>query len=361
MADQLDEDTPVEEVIETADEQSAPTMDDTIRNTLAEIEARGSESEPEEETQEQKAERVRDEKGRFATKDAAQEQKPENVEQDAPAQAQPDPVAAPVVVPPEVQRLGLRKEEAEAFAQASEGVKAAFIRRSEEMHRGLEQFREKAQFGDAMVQAIQPFAQTIQSLGVHPAQAVQKLMAADHSLRYGTPQQKQQMIATIARDYGVDLSQGLPEAPYVDPNVSALQQQVQQLTGWIQQKQQVEEQRQMDTLNSEVQQFASDPANKHFNSVVNEMMGLLQANIVTNLRDAYDRAVYANPATRAQVLAEQQAQAEAKRKADATAKAQEAKRAAAVNVSRRGSQPAKRPVGSMEDTIRETAERLGVL
>lgn len=358
MAEEAVGDTPDEEVIETAEEQSAPTMDDTIRNTLAEIEARGETEEPE--TPEQKAERVRDEKGRFAAKDAAQDQTP--VVDDPPVDAAlPDPVAAPVVVPPEVQRLGLRKEEAEAFAQASEGVKAAFIRRSEEMHRGLEQFREKAQFGDAMVQAIQPFAQTIQSLGVHPAQAVQKLMAADHSLRYGTPQQKQQMIATIARDYGVDLSQGLPEAPYVDPNVSALQQQVQQLTGWIQQKQQVEEQRQMDTLNSEVQQFASDPANKHFNSVVNEMMGLLQANIVTNLRDAYDRAVYANPATRAQVLAEQQAQAEAKRKADATAKAQEAKRAAAVNVSRRGSHPAKRPIGSMEDTIRETAERLGVL
>lgn len=357
MADQLDEDTPVEEVAPEA-EQEAPSMDDTIRKTLAEIESRGSQDEPE--TEEQKAERARDEKGRFAAKEAAQEQKPEAA-QEAPVQAQPDPVAAPITVPPEVQRLGLRKDEAEAFAQASEQVKAAFIRRSEEMHRGIEQFREKAQFGDQMTQAIQPYAQTIQSLGVHPAVAVQKLMAADHSLRYGSPEQKMQMIATIARDYGVDLSGGIPEAPRVDPNVSALQQQVQQLTGWIQEQKHGEERRQMETLNSEIHRFASDPANKHFEAVKQDMAGLLQAGIVQTLQEAYDRAVYANPATRAQMLAEQQAQVEAKRKADIAAKAQEAKRAAAVNVARRGSQPAKRPVGTMEDTIRAEAERLGVL
>ena len=351
MADQLDEDTPVEEVVE----QDSPSMDDTIRQTLADIEARGSQDEPEE-TEEQKADRLRDEKGRFASKEPVQEAVQEETAEPV---ATPEP--APITVPPEVQRLGLRKEEAEAYAQAPEVLKSAFIRRSEEMHRGLEQFRDKAQFGDSMAQAIQPYAQTIQSLGVHPAVAVQKLMAADHNLRYGSQEQKAQMLASIARDYGVDLSQGLPEAPRTDPNVSALQQQVQQLTGWIQQQSKAQEQRELETLNSEIQRFSSDPANKHFEAVRSDMVALLQSGMVSTLQEAYDRAVYANPMTRSQLLAEQQAAVDAKRKAEQQAKAQEAKRAAAVNVTRRGSQPAKRPIGSMEDTIRETAERLGVL
>jgi len=364
MSEEIVEDTLDEVETPEAQESEPKSMDDTIRETLEAIESRGSEDETE--TPEQKAERVRDEKGRFAPKDAA----PEAESVPPPTEVDTPPVAAPVVVPPEVQRLGLRKDEAEAFATASEAVKAAFVRRSEEMHKGLEQFRSKAQFGDAMERAVTPFAATIQAMGIHPAEAVQKLMAADHSLRYGTPEQKQQMFARMAQQYGVDLGQvSQVEQPYVDPNVSALQQQVQQLHGWIQQRTMAEEQRDTAALNSEIQRFSIDPANKHFGAVVNDMVGLIQSGIVSEqgktqrqvLEEAYERAIYANPTVRAQVLAEQQAQADARRKAEANQKAQEAKRAAAVNVTRRGVSPVKRPVGTMEETIRATAERLGVL
>jgi len=359
MSDELDLDTqeeaPQEEVIEK-------TMDDTIRETLEAIEAR--DKEPDEETDEQKAERARDEKGRFAAKDAApQEQTTEASEPPGASESPPDPEAAAPTVPPELQRLGLRKEEADAIASNPVAMQA-FMRRSEEMHKGLEQYREKAQFGDQMAQAIQPFAATIQSLGVHPAQAVQKLMAADHSLRYGNPQQKQQMILQIARDYGVDLNevqQYQAEQPYIDPQVQSLQQRLDQMQGWIQQQSQAREQQERAVLNSEIASFASDPANNYFENVKNDMAGLLQAGLASTLKEAYDKAIFANPTIRAQVLAQQQARSDDARKQEASHKALAAKKAASVNVSRKGVMPAQKPLGTMEDTIRETAMRLGMI
>jgi len=326
------------------------TMDDTIRETLAEIESRG---EVTEETAEQKADRLRDEKGRFAAK----QEESEAVE--APPEVPPE---TPVSVPPELQRLGLRKEEAEAFAKAAPEVQAAFIRRSDEMHKGLEQFRSKAQFGHEMEQAIAPFSATIQALGIHPAKAVNNLMVADHALRYGSPQQKQAMFAKIAQEYGINPGEiQQAEQPYVDPQVSQLQTQLQQMQSWILQRNAAEQQREQQALNSEIAGFANDPANKHFQSVKQDMAGLLQSGLAKDLKDAYEKAIYANPTIRAQVLAEQQAAAESQRKAESAAKAQVAKQAAAVNVPRRGVSPARRPVGTMDETIRAEAERLGLL
>jgi len=336
-------DTP-EEVIEPVEK----SMDDTIRDTLAEIEARDA---PEEVVE--PASRNRDEAGKFAKAEEA-------IEPVTPAEEVADEPAAPVVVPPEVQRLGLRKDEAEAFAQASDAVKAAFIRRSEEMHKGIEQFRGNAQFGQTMQSVIQPHMQTLQNLGISPDKAISELLGADQKLRYGTPQQKQAYFAELGKAYGIDVS-SLPEPQPMDPNVQSLQQQVQQLSGWIQQQTLVGQQQEQAALNSEISRFSADPSHKHFESVRGQMAALLQAQQATTLDEAYDMAVYANPQTRTAVLAEQQAASEAARRVSVAAKTQEAKRAASVNLTRRGSMPSKQPVGTMEETIRATADRLGML
>lgn len=342
-----------EEVIEHVEtevvESEVKSMDDTIRETYEAIQSRGEETESEAEARE------RDERGRFKPKESVEAPQ---VETEVTAQEVAPVEPAPVVVPPEVQRLGLRKEESEAYAQAPEVLKQAFIRRSEEMHKGLEQFRSKAQFGDQMERVIAPFSQQIQAMGATPEMAVSRLLAAESQLRNGSPEQKQAMFFKLAQDYGVNLG---GEMPQVDPNVSVLQQQIQQLSGWIQQKQQREELLQAETLNSEISRFASDPANKYFEEVRNDMAALLQGGVVKDLKEAYDRAVYANPNTRNQLLAEQQAQLEVKRKAELSQKAQEAKKAASVNVPKKGSSTPKRPIGTMDETIRAEAERLGLI
>lgn len=354
MSEELDLST--EEVEAQAAEPQS--MDDTIRQTLQDIESRGNEPEAVEEpteTAEEAEQRVRDEKGRFAKKDEPQ---PEEVPPDEVVQEE-----QPVTVPPELQKLGLRKEEAEAFAKADPAVQQAFIRRSEEMHRGFEQFRGKAQFGEAMERAIAPYAGILQQYGVGADVAVQRLFGAEVALRNGTPEQKVQMLTQIARDYGIDLGQAQEVAaqmPQPNPEVYELRSQLTQMQQWIAQQNQAREWQERESLNSEITKFASDPAHTHFEEVRNEMAGLLQAGLAPDLKTAYEMAIYANPAVRARVLAEQQAKEQAQRNAVASQKAKEARAAAAVNVSRKGTLPAAKPIGTMDDTIRETAARLGL-
>lgn len=341
-----------EHVLDTQDE--APSMDETIRATLAEINAR---DEPEtneipEETPEEQAERLRDEKGRFAAK--------QQEEQAAPiTEPAIEPIIEPVEEPalsPEVQRLGLRKEEAAEWAKASPVLQQALLRRSEEMHKGLEQYRGAAQFAQKMAQAFQPYEQTIQQLGVSHDVAVGKLLEADNSLRHGSPEQKSHALASLAYQYGIDLGQ-VQAIPTPDPQVYALQTELQQLKGFINDFQRTQQEREQGTLNSEIAKFSE--GREHFEQVREDMAALLQAGRAKDLSDAYEQATWANPQTRASMLAKQQAEVAAK--VEAERKAQEAKRANAVNVTRRGSVPASAPIGTMDDTIRAEAKRLGVI
>ena len=336
-----------EEVVEPVENGEKVSMDDTIRQTLEEIESRTD---------------GRDDKGRFASKEtpvAPVEPTPEPVAEVA-AEPAPEPVAeAPI--PTELQRLGLRKEAASAIAK-DPVVMQEFIRRSDEMHRGLEQYREKAQFGDTIRNAIAPYMRNLEASGLAPDVAVQALFQADSMLRSGSAEQKVQMLHKLAADYGIDIQQAAQTqvAPF-DTNAYQLQQKLSQMESWIAQQNQAREQQESATLNSEIERFSSDPANVHFAAVRDDMAGLLQAGMATDLRDAYEKAIYANPTVRAQVLAQQQAKADAERKAQATQKAQAAKQAAAVNVSRKGTVPAAKPIGSIDDTIRDTARELGLI
>jgi hypothetical protein len=346
-----------EEVIEPVVEAKTETksMDDTIRETLEQINTRGQE------TEEQAEQRLRDEKGRFAKK--SEENPPEiPVEPTETLPEEPKVITEPSVSP-ELQKLGLRKEEAEAIS-ANPVAMQAFIRRSEEMHKGLEQYKEKAQFADVIGQVLSPYMHTIQAAGVHPAQAVQHLFAADHALRYGNQQQKLDMMHKIARDYGIDISQAQEYSasqPQVDPQVDQLKSELQQMRSWIQQQNQAREWQERQQLDSEIERFKSDPSHIYFEQVRGDMAGLLQAGLASDLKDAYEKAIYANSTVRSQVLAKQQAEDTEKAKREAAQKAQAAKQAAAVNVPKKGSLPAKKPVGSMEDTIREKAIELGII
>jgi len=328
------------------------SIDDTIRETLQSIKARGDETVAEA-LKEPDAKQPRDEAGKFAAKT------PEVGKPDQPAQIEAPQVEAeakPVeeyVVPPELQRLGLRKEEAQAFQAAPKALQDAFMRRAEEMGRGIEQYRQKAQFADTLGAVIAPHMQTIQSLGATPAQAVGELLKADHALRYGSPEEKVAKLHQLARDYGIAL-QPNGEGQQIDPGLQAMQAELRQLRNFVETIQNGQVQQVEQTANSQVAQFAADPKHEHFAHVREHMAALIQAGQAQDLASAYEMAVWMNPATRAQLLAKQQAEAVA----EATRKAQAAKEAASVNTRPRPSLPPSEPVGTMEDTIRATLRRL---
>jgi hypothetical protein len=329
------------------------SIDDTIRDTLREISAREPvDDKPDTPVVEKPA---RDEAGKFAPK-TPEVGKPDQPALIAPVEVAPvaeKPAEQEYAVPPELQRLGLKKEEAQAFQAAPKALQDAFMRRAEEMGKGIEQYKGKAQFADQLGAVIAPHMQTIQQLGVTPAVAVGELLKADHALRYGSPEQKIEKLQQLARDYGIQF-QPTGEAAPMDPNVQALQQELRQMRGFIQSFQNGQQEQTEQTANSQIAQFAADPKHEHFASVREQMGQLIQAGAAQDLAGAYEMAVWSNPTTRAALIAKQQADAIA----EATRRAQEAREAASTNVRARPSLPVSEPVGSIEDTIRATLRRL---
>lgn len=329
----------VEEVVE----QTATSMEDTIRETLRGLKEKGAVVDDESTLVDdvEKAARIRDEKGKFA-KEVAEAPSIETETTTAPIVA----VKAPNT---------WRKEAQEKFASADPVIQAEVEKRETEFHKGIEQYKAAASFAQSIERAIAPYAATLQSQNVTPERAITELLGADHRLRYGSPQDKANYMQVLANTYGVDMSLAQSqEQQRIDPNVSAMQQRVQQLEGYLQQQQLLGQQQEQQTLNSEIAAFAADPSHSHFESVRGHMAALLQAGQAKDLADAYEQAVYANPVTRAEMLKQQ---AEAMRKENAL-KAQQAKAVASVNVRARPSMPTSQPIGSMDDTIRATLRRL---
>lgn len=323
--------------VEEVEAEAPKSIDDTIRETLQSLRERGMEpagdigEDVPDAPPDTTPDTPRDEQGKFAK---------------AP-EAPPETRAAPNT---------WRKEVAEKWGTLPPEVQAEVERREADFHRGIEQYRQAAQFQQDFGRAIQPFEATLRSTGLDPVGAVTQLMATDHLLRYGQPQEKMAKLQQMARYYNVDLGQvGSYEPQAVDPQVAQLQQQVQQLSSYLQQQQLQGQQAEQYSLNSEIAAFASDPNHGHFEQVREHMAALLQAGLAKDLHEAYAQAVYANPTTRAAVS---QQEARAARE-EAAKKAQVARQAASVNVRSRPALPTDVPAGqSMEETIRATLRRV---
>ena len=313
------------EVIEAVEEKS---MDDTIRETLRGLQE--PESEPV----------AREEDGKFKAEKPAEETKPEEIPVD------PEPVvkAAPNT---------WKKEVAEKWSTLPPDVQSEVERREADFHKGIAQYKEAATFGQSIDRAISPYMDTLRQLNVAPEVAISSLMEADRQLRYGSPDQKAAYFASLAQSYGIDLGQ-VQNAPTVDPVVQQLQDQVRQLQGKYQEQTLMGQREAEASLNSEIEAFKADPKHSHFESVRGHMSALLQAGQAKDLADAYEQAVYANPVTR-QAMLQQQAEAQAK---EATQKAKAAKEAASVNVRSRPAMAVSKPIGTMDDTIRDTFRKL---
>jgi hypothetical protein len=253
----------------------------------------------------------------------------------APKQAEPQEVQ-PEAEPPVWKRppASWKKDYHEVWAKADPRMQEYAWQREEQMRAGVEPLLSKAQFADAMQQAISPYMQTIQGLGMTPDKAVAALMEADHKLRNSDPQTKLQYFQQLAQSYGINLG-GMQAAPgqmpqqAVDPTVWALQNELNkvrgEVMGWKQQQEMMENQ----NLLNEINQFSLKA--EHFEDVRPTMIQLLQSGVAQTLEDAYEKAVRLDPNLFEQMTKAQQAEAAAKQAKEQN-RAAKAARAAAVSV-----------------------------
>lgn len=269
-----------------------------------------------------------------AEKEPKKEPKPEATEAEPVAEAAPEQKAEPK---PDTRPPSSWSAEGKTkFATLDPAIQKEVLKREEDFHRGIEQYKAKAVFADNLYRELAPYEAMIRSEGATPEMAVRNLFSAAYTLRTGTPQQKAQLLSQVAQMYGVEMPQAGEEYPAIDPTVAQLQQRIAQFEQAMQQGQQQQEVATTQTLSNEIEQFKADPQNIFFENVRQDMAALIQAGRATNLKEAYDMAIWARPDVREQILARQSREAEEKRLAEATKAAVAAKKSAPVNVRPKG-------------------------
>lgn len=362
------------------DEVTQDDPDAAIAEKWAEIQGRMTDEAPEEssdetaedDAQEERAQKARDERGRFAKADAA----PEAAE--APVEPEPQPQAQAPTTPEgwDINRppASLSPAAKTEWDKLPESWKREIHKREADAHRGVQQILPDARLGNQIRQMVEPYRAYLDASGTTPEAAVVGLLRTDQLLRTGTAAQKQQAFASLAQQYGIDLAapqyapEQQPTQEFRDPRLDqflALQQRQEQ------QRVQAEQQRAEQEVGAWLSETDAQgkPLRPFVDNVHAEMVALIPAiqsqkpgaSTREVMEEAYTRAVWANPATQSVLMQQKLAELEANRRAENLRKVEDAKRAASVNVARRGVVPPKPAAQQMPDYIAEKARELGLL
>jgi len=247
--------------------------------------------------------------------------------------------------------------------------------------------RHKSMEGDytRRVQEIAPITKAldrwkpyIQARGTSSEQVIETLLGVEHQLYTGSQDQKQEVFAKLANDYGVDLDalyshrlERQAEDESMDPAVKALKQELDgvrsEFSNFKTQSQQSEEQAQaarIEAANNKILAFremkteAGEPAHPYFSDVEADMAALAiaerQAGREPDLQQLYDRAIWANPSVRATMLAAETSAADSKRREADRQKVAKAKKAASsISGSPNGSATRAQPKLGIRDNIEQ--------
>jgi len=252
-----------------------------------------------------------------------------------------------------------RKEAAELWANLDPRVRAEIHKREADIFRGLDTYKADATFAKSVQSVLAPFKHIIDQYQIDPVKQIGGLVSTHYALATASPERRAEMFKQLAKDYGIDLGTAQPadadNAPYIDPQVKALQEEISGLKSRLERQ----DQRQLSVVKAETEKevaaFAADKAHQYFDEVANDIAQLLQSGAAKSLKDAYEKAIWANPVTRQKEIDRIAGERAAKEAAEKAAHAAAARKATSANVrtsAKAGSGTA--PLGTMDDTLQQT-------
>jgi hypothetical protein len=258
-----------------------------------------------------------------------------NTDEDSTAEA----VEAPTDDFPATWKGDLKEE----WKAASPALKAEVQRREGDFMKGIEQYRQYANYANDVAETFKPYDAAITAAGMNQKQVLGAALNTMYRLKTGSPQEKASELLNLASTYGVTLDDvtttnelNMAGMPLVDPEVEQLKAENAQILSFLQHSNQEKQQQQIGVYASELDKFEADPANKYFADVREEMAQIFgNSQEELSLQDVYDNAVWANPVTREKLIVERQAT----ERRDAAEKAADAKRTAKTNVASKGQLP----------------------
>lgn len=248
------------------------------------------------------------------------------------------------------------------WANLPEPLRAEIHKREQDMFSGIAQYKEAAAVGQTVYKLIEPYREAFTRYQVNPVQHIGSLLETHHRLVMAEPAQRLVMLQAIARDLGVDLTAGAAaplDPPYVDPAVEGLQKELAGVKSVLTSLQTGTVEAARAKIAAEIAAFANDKANIYFDELQEDIALLIKTDKSLTLKDAYEKAIWLNPAVRAKELQRQNdAKAtEAKKAADEAVAAARRRTGANLRTSERTGRTAA-PVGSMDDTMKETLAKI---
>lgn len=273
------------------------------------------------ESADQRLERLRDEKGRFAEGKA-------EPKEEAKVEVKPAPAAAPAVARPP-RPSSWKKDYWEQWDKLDPSVAAYINQREGEYTKGVSTYKAEWDSAKPLLDAVAPFLPTLEAHGIKPDVWITNLGRAHHSLATGDGQTKLQMFAKLAQDYGVPLQalydQGAAQQ-FVQQHVTQPPVQQPMDVGALVRKELSQARTQQSIEDFEAaKDAAGNPAHPHFGTVKSDMALLLDAGKAQDLKGAYDMALRLHDdlwqeQQLAQGKASEAARLEAQRKAVSVAK-----------------------------------------
>lgn len=259
----------------------------------------------------------------------------------------------------------IKDEEARKLVmQIDKRLQAAHTRRSQELS-------EQVKVSESLKDVFKPYQEDLKQAGLNEVTAVPALINEYLTTKQfiGSLQQNpKEVIAGLAKQYGVSLD-GLNDGDdYKDPYVVQLEQKIAQLEGAVGQVSNSFQQQHQQQYQNEINAFSQakntdgSPKHPHFERVRTAMASFMTTNQGETLSTAYEKAVRADPELYQEIVARevqqklQEQERERIRKADLE-KAKKAKRS--LN-SHGSSTRAPNKVNSLDDAFNAAAEKYGL-
>lgn len=240
------------------------------------------------------------------------------------------------------------KEMHEHWSKTPPEVQKYWETREEQMLKGLEQYKEFSDIGQSISKTMAPYMPMIRASGANPAQAVEVLLNANYRLTQGPVESRRQAFMELGQSLGLIQPKQDENIP---PVVRQLQQEQERLKATLLQRERAEYEAHRTRVASEVEAFSKDKP--YFNDVADDIVAFINQGLP--LEQAYEKAVWANPITRAKETARLQDEAKQKLVEKGKVEAAKARKAVAANVTSRDTDRAPTELmGTMDDTMKKT-------
>lgn len=278
--------------------ETQTTLRETLSAELDKVEAQQEtpqQVEQPNETPEQKAERLRDEKGRFAPGGVAPKSDQGSVGKDAgdiQAQTkQPVNAGEQPSKPRPARPSSWKKDYWDHWEKLDPNLAEYLSQREQEYAKGVSTYKQEWDRAKPIIEAMAQFQPILQQHNIDPSQWISNLGNAHYKLAMGKPEEKLAMFARLAQDYQVPLqglfTQGQDGQIYFNQQLAQQQQQQQPDIRSVVQQMLIEQ-----STQQEVERARTDKENyPHLEQVRNTMAGLLQSGLAEDLKSAYESAI----------------------------------------------------------------------